>query len=980
MDSNFEHQTKRSSNMLRQVSILLLVFLFPQTHTLAQSQLGFTKNPRQKISLNQGWKFHLGDPNATFYEQITDDTNWETIHVPHTLELTSLNLDDSPDTKLQETFHRKVGWYRRAIQVADSERKVFLEFEGAHQVTTLWVNGKKVGVHDIGGYTPFHFDITEVVKKGQKNQITLLVDNRKYDYIPPDPGPFDYIKFSGLYRDVYQVETDVVRLPFNWEFLEAGVTFTTPSVDPVNGNATISIKTSLVNESSYERELTLVHRLINKKGEVVLRLSETKIVGSGANGHFNVVDGIEDNLHLWSSENPYLYRLNTMIYEGGQVLDGIECRVGIRKFEHHPREGFLLNGKPIKLIGMNRHQHYFFIGDAMPDALHYKDMLQFKELGFNVLRTAHYPHDDAIMDACDELGILVYEEAPTWIDIGGDAWFDNLDKAARRMVRNHRNHPSIVIWGAGINHRGYVPRLHYAVKQEDPTRLTASQSSRWTGWQTSGLTDIYGQMVYGPVEWKRHEPMLAMEGRDGIKDLAPYLLDPLLTGIIAWTAHDHYTFHPVQPRQYGRVRPVGVMSIFRQPYTETHFYPIELREEFQLHIASEWEKETDEVIVYSNAAEIELLVNGKTIGRAKPDHTGMNSAFNHPPFRIPIREFEAGNLIAKGFVDKQLVAEQSIHTKQKPVAIDLKIDTSGRQFVADGSDIVLAYAHIVDEHGMTIADENYEVKFEVQGDASIVGDGADIGANPMATIHGVASVLVKAGMTASDITLTAKAANLKSGSASWKSLAYDANKNLAESDEFYDVESLKIDLGSSEQLLQYDWAAWNAVDGDKTNQKFDAFGGVEAKLEVSDAGGLLKWLGEMNVMGKYGYAMGEGVLITGKNGGKLSLNLPEGTYRIRTFHHAPRSNTDSMDPNKDKLKTMSAVKLPYAREINIQLKNVIKPQKKIVRISEGKTLPESGVGECLFNFETNGKQAVVLDFQASGNIWLNALVVERLEK
>ncbi|MEM8523823.1 MAG: glycoside hydrolase family 2 TIM barrel-domain containing protein [Bacteroidota bacterium] len=966
--------------MLKQASFLLLIFLFFQTHSFAQSQIGFIENPRQKISLNQSWKFHLGDPDATFYEQKTDDTDWESIHVPHTLELTSLNLDDSPDTKLQETFQRKVGWYRRNIQVADSERKVFLEFEGAHQVTTLWVNGKKVGVHDIGGYTPFHFDITDVIKRGQRNQITLLVDNRKYDHVPPDPGPFDYIKFSGLYRDIYQVETNKVRLPFNWEFLEAGVTFTTPSVDPVNGNATISIKTSLVNDAPIQKELTLVHRLIDKKGEVVLRLAETQTLKSGEIGRFNSVNGIEDNLYLWSTENPYLYRLNTMIYEGDQVLDGVECKVGIRKFEHHPREGFLLNGKPIKLIGMNRHQHYFFIGDAMPDALHYKDMLQLKKLGFNMMRTAHYPHDDAILEACDELGILVYEEAPTWIDIGGEAWFDNLDKAARRMVRNHRNHPSIVIWGGGINHRGYVPRLHYAVKQEDPTRLTASQNSRWTGWQTSGLTDIYGQMVYGPVEWKRHEPMLAMEGRDGIKELAPYLLDPLLTGIIAWTAHDHYSFHPTKLQQYGRIRRVGIMSIFRQPYTETHFYPIELRDEFQLHIASEWEEETNEVIIYSNANEVELLVNGKTIAKATPDFTGMNSAFDHPPFRIPVHEFEAGKLTAKGYVGKQLVAEQSIHTRLKPVGIAIKIDTIGRQFIADGSDIVLAYAHIVDENGMTIADANFEVKFEVQGDASIVGDGANIGANPMATIHGVASVLVKAGTKASDITLTAKAAGLKIGSANLKTVAYNANKNLAQSDEFYDVERLKIDLGSSEQLLQYDWTAWNAKDGEKASQQFDAFGGVEARIEVADADGLLKWLGEMNVMGKYGYAVGEGVLITGKNGGKLSLDLPKGKYRIHTFHHAPRSNTDSMDPNKDQLKTMSAVKLPYAKKIKVQLKNSMNTQSKVVSISEGKMLPEHGVGEGTFSFETNGKQAIVLDFQADGNIWLNALVIERLIK
>lgn len=944
----------------------------------SKAQSGYPTNPRIKLSLNQGWKFHLGDPEANYYQQNTDETNWETVHVPHTLELTSLNLDNSKDTKLQETFHRKVGWYRKNIQIANSNRKVFLEFEGAHQVTTLWVNGRKVGTHNIGGYTPFHFDITNFVQKGQLNQLTLLVDNRKREDVPPDPGPFDYIKFSGLYRDVYQVETNVVRLPFNWEFLGAGVVFTTPSVDPVNGNATISIQTKLENGSSDPKELTLIHRLINRNGEVVLRLVEKQLLAAGSIGHFNVVGGIEDNLHLWSTDNPYLYRLNTLIYEGNQVLDGVECKVGIRKFEHHPREGFLLNGKPIKLIGMNRHQHYFFIGDAMPDALHYKDMLQFKELGFNVMRTAHYPHDNAVLDACDELGILVYEEAPTWIGIGNEAWFDNLDRAARRMVRNHRNHASVVIWGAGINHRGYVPRLHYAVKQEDPTRLTASQSSRWTGWQTSGLTDIYGQMIYGAVEWKRHEPMLAMEGRDGIKDLAPYLLDPLLTGLIAWTAHDHYTFHPVQPNQYGRVRPVGVMSIFRQPYLETHFYPVELRENIQLHIASDWVTGTNEVVVYSNAEEVALFVNDQFLVRGRPDRTGMNSAFDHPPFRFPIGRFEAGKLTAKGFIGEQVVAEQSIYTPKQPVAIDVRLDTSGRQFTANGSDIVLAYAHIVDENGTTITDRTYDVEFKIEGDASIVGDGTTIGANPMASINGVASVLVKAGLTPGEIILTANATGLKAGEAVWESILNDAEKNLAQVSSFYDVEAIKIDLGAPGQLLQYDWINWNAEDGKKATTNFNAFGGFEAELKVATSEGLLKWLGEMNVMGKYGYAMGEGVLIVDELGGSLNLNLPKGVYSITTYHHAPRSNTDSMDPNREALKKRKATQLPYARAINVQLETAEKIQEKTVSISEGKTLPADGVGTCSFQFETDGKNPVFIRFNAESNIWLNALVLEKI--
>ena len=118
------------------------------------------------------------------------------------------------------------------------------------------------------------------------------------------------------------------------------------------------------------------------------------------------------------------------------------------------QRGFLLNNKPVKLIGVNRHQHYGYIGDALPNSLHYKDVLQLKQLGCNVIRTAHYPQDNALIEACDQLGVLIYEEAPTWIKIGTPAWFDNYEEALRRCIRNHRNHPSVVIWGAGINHRG----------------------------------------------------------------------------------------------------------------------------------------------------------------------------------------------------------------------------------------------------------------------------------------------------------------------------------------------------------------------------------------------------------------------------------------------------------------------------------------------------------------------------------------------
>lgn len=948
----------------------------------AQSHWGYQKSPRKKISLNASWRFHLGDPDAKFYEKNLNDRDWQQVQLPHTLQLTSLNLDDFEDDKTQATFQREVGWYRRSIRIDKSQRKVFLEFEGAHQVTDLWVNGRHVGQHAVGGYTPFHFDITSFVEKGKENQITLLVDNRQREDVPPDPGPFDYIKFSGLYRDVYLVETNPVRITFNWEALDAGITLTTPSVDPVNANATIDIKTVVQNETPETKEVTVINRIVDANGLVVLKLSQTQSLSPGQHGIYDQIGGIEKDAHLWSIDDPYLYRVNTLIYAEGKVIDGIEQNLGIRKFEQHPREGFLLNGKPIKLIGANRHQHFPYIGDALPNSLHYKDMLQFKELGFNIVRTAHYPQDNALIEACDKLGILVYEEAPTWINIGGEKWFDNLEKATRTMIRNHRNHPSVVIWGAGINHRGYVPRMHYTVKQEDPTRLTASQSSRWTGWQTSGLTDIYGQMIYGPVEWYRHEPMLAMEGREGIEQLARYKMDPLLTGIIAWTAHDYYTFH--RGSWPERVRPGGIMSIFRHPYGETPWYSVELKEEPKVIIANEWKEGTNEVVVYANTEEVELILNGKSIGRKRNNHEGMMAALDHPPFRFPIASFQPGKLEAKGWTGDQLLAVDKVYTPEKARSIQLQIDTSGRAFTADGADILVAYAFVVDQNGTVVKDAKANISFSIEGPASIVGDGIKIKANPKALEagQGMAPVLIRAGLEAGKITLTASSSELTSATASWQSIAHEPDILAVHAQTFTDVETVALDLGSAKQLLQYDWTAWNGTDGTKSQLELSHWNQARISVESTSTDGGMRWLGEMNVMGYHGYAIGEGVLEIGEKGLSVTLEgLPEGTYELVTMHHAPRSNTDSMDPNRDRLKTLNVLEIPYAKNLSLELISGNQKQQQQLTITEGKMLPATGVAQGTFTFESNGNDPVkmqIKDRDGQRAIWLNAIVLRRL--
>ncbi|MDO6802285.1 glycoside hydrolase family 2 TIM barrel-domain containing protein [Wenyingzhuangia sp. 1_MG-2023] len=959
---------------------LFSLFLLLSLNFSAQNlPVGFPTTDRTKLNLNHGWKFHLGDSKAKNYLKTIDDSNWEIVNIPHTLKLTSLTLDGLDDDKTQLIFHRNVGWYRKNISVKKSQKKVFLEFEGAHQVTDLWVNGIHVGQHAVGGYTPFHFDITDYVQKGTNNQITLMVDNRRNETIPPDPGPFDYVKFSGLYRDVYLVETNSVHVTFNWESLKSGVNITTPTIDVVNKNATINIKTSIKNESNQEVDCQIKTLIIDHRGLVVLKLEDEIKITEGQEFQFNQIGSLEDNVHFWNIENPYLYRVNSIISVNNKNIDFVENKIGLRKFELDPIRGFLLNNKPIKLIGANRHQQFPYIGDAVPNQLHKKDILQFKEYGFNIIRTAHYPQDNYLIEACDELGVLVYEEAPTWVSISqNDAWWNNLEKAARTLVRNHRNHPSIVMWGAGVNHRGYVPRIHNTIKQEDPTRLTASQGARWTGWQTSGLTDINANMLYGPFIWDRTEPMFAMEGRHGAAAVAPYKRDPLMTGLISWTAHAYYTFHPTHAKAKSAIDRTrsGMMTIFRYPRPELDWYKTELKSEPFVKILEDWKETTKDITVYSNADEVELFVNGSSLVKSKASKDTVYNGLDHAPFLFKNIYYQKGKLTAKAYFKngKTLITEK--RTPEKPTSIQLKIDTNNRTFTADGNDIIVAYATIVDKNGTIITDAENKITFTVNKDATIVGDKKNINSNPMFPEYGVAPVLIRAGEQTGLITLKAKSKGLKSAKDTVRLIAKINDEILKNAATIYDYKKERVDIGAEGQLTQFGWNPWNGNENNINSYSFKSFKGTVAELKNSSDDGILRWLGEMNVIGKYGFAYGDGVISIDKKGLNLVLrNLPKGTYKLTTWHHAPRTNSDLMDPNQEQMKAKSIYKLPYEKNVLVTSTQSLEKHSITSKITEGKNMQWDLPGTSEIIISSDGKKEIIINYNGTGNkgIWLNAI-------
>ncbi|WP_281614817.1 glycoside hydrolase family 2 TIM barrel-domain containing protein [Flammeovirga sp. SubArs3] len=866
---------KSIKGMLIFVSILLTNGLIAQTTTQLQKA-------RVKLDINEQWTFYRGELNEQEVTSTTfDDSKWEVVNVPHSMKLSSNELDNSTDTSYQRTFHRYIGWYRKELKVqANTSQKVYLEFEGAHQHTKLWVNGKYVGEDMISGFTPFHFDVTDFVHKdGKANTIVLSVDNRLNPNIPPDGDRRDYILYSGLYRDVYLVVKNPLHLTFDWEDKYAGVYITTPSV--AKNNATVSIRSTVRNEQKSAVSTTVVQRIIDQDGYVIAKMTSDKEVGPNTEYTFNQTGGITENLHSWSIDDPYLYRVQTIVYQNDQVMDMVENPLGIRKFDFIDGEGFLLNGENIELIGVNKHQQYPFVGDAVANSLHRKDAEQFKEAGYNVVRLAHYPHDNSFVEACDELGILLIEEAPSWIHFVEGEWFDNLEEATRIMIRNHRNHPSILMWSGGLNHRGPVERLHYACKEEDPTRMTGSNGAPWTGPVHSGICDIYTPMDYQNTPVTEDDFSFLCEhgsSKDALTnqfEVSKSRASANRFGVALWTAHDYFSFQ----KDWG-MQPRRPFSIYRVPNPVNYWYKSELTKTPMVYIADERASTDTKIVVFSNCDEVELYNNGQLVAKQKPDSDPNRSFCNSPSYTFTLNS-EKGDLKAKGLIRGVEVADYTLNKYGKAYQLKLEIEEQNKTMEASGSDMRMVRAYILDKDGNHVIGDQSLVSFKIEGEGILVGD-AEIGANPNKAYWGTASIVLKSTLTAGNFKITAKAKGLKSSTIEGKTLPYNRDIRQQNIAEVYDFPIVKVDMGGDDQLLQFDWYRWDGTNSSTfTLKDYD-----NAEVTVSSKQEN-QWTTAFGLLGNQPYLAMDGVIVDGKD--ELSItfkNLPKGTYDLKTYHHS----------------------------------------------------------------------------------------------
>ena len=717
----------------------------------ANSSVIASESPREKLNINPVWRFTLGDPTEASTADF-DDSGWDIVSLPHSHELYAADLSnflgkDFPKDDVSFAG-RKVGWYRRTIDIPRSvlKGKVFLVFQGAMETTKLWVNGKPAGECLVGGYTSFHFDITSLLQPG-KNRLAVRVDNTVQKDIPPDGAKCDFALFGGLYRDVDLIFTGTPHVTFPWEGPKAGVRLTLPDVS--QEKAVVQIETALRNDTDQAVKCTLVTRVLDKRGKAVATAKEE--VTLEAKGEVMITQKTEPipNPNLWSPDSPYLYTVETTVMKDRQATDQVTTRLGIRWCTWDKEQGFFLNGKHLKLVGANRHQSWPFIGYAVPNRLHRADAEQMKKMGVNWVRLSHYPQDPDFLDTLDELGLMALAEGPTWMNIPSEAWVNNLDTAFRSMIRRDRNHPSVIIWNCCVNHHGKSDRLAKVAAEEDPTRARgqdtvpcpmdfehlkisgkAALCIEHTGhtFNTFRGQDLYREYDLTKRHWEHTDA--AYKKTDN-------------SGLAVWAMYDYNTPHYGAP--YFQA-PHGVCDIFRIPKLSYYWHCAELAKEPITYL---YPLKDNKVVIFSNAEKVRLSesIGGKDfkeVGVLEPD---KGFALKHPPFHASVSKWTTCYK-AEGLMDGKVVSSHICHRQSEPAALKLSVDHA--EITADGGDMTRVHLQLVDKNGNVIINNYEPVTF------SIAGEGLLVGENPTQLMAGQCIILVRSSFKPGKMTISAE--------------------------------------------------------------------------------------------------------------------------------------------------------------------------------------------------------------------------------
>lgn len=699
-------------------------------------------------------------------DQSVPDSEFEVITLPHTNKLLPRHYFDSSEYGFISTYRKHF-----TLPEAPNGRRVYLDFEGAMIASTVTINGHTFPEYR-GGYTPFSFDITDYLVVDGENTVTVHLDSTERPDIPPFGYVVDYLTFGGIYREVSLRMVSPCHV--KQVFIRPEDVLTTPK---------IVADIELLNQDNAPTTGHVIATALDADGNTIATLIQDFVIEAQSEAVVTLESETLTGVMLWSIDNPYQYTMRFDVLVDDQSVDIYEQRFGFRHVRFEQDGHFYLNGEPVYLFGLNRHQTFPFIGAAAPSRLQKRDADIVKyELGCNLVRTSHYPQSRHFLDRCDEIGLLVFEEIPGWQHIGDEDWQAISIRDVRAMIERDRNRPSIVLWGVRINESldndAFYTKTNELSRQLDPTRQTGGvryfqhsnfledvftfndfSNSIQEPVQTPHMVTEFNGHMFPTKVWDQEERLVEHALRHArVHDRG--MMMGGVSGTIAWCAFDYNTH-----QQFGsgdRICYHGVMDMFRINKWAGDFYASQIAPETRvvLHPATIWamgERNAsviDPLVVFSNCEEVEVFVGDNRIGRYSASREEFPGLL-YPPFLITMGTSNLSwgsqfpDLKVIGYINNEPVAERIIDATGLPKHLTLELDDA--EINADGADMTRAVIKLTDQFGNRIPYANIIASIEVKGAVELIGE------NPVGMMGGQVAVYLKAKHESGTATITVKA-------------------------------------------------------------------------------------------------------------------------------------------------------------------------------------------------------------------------------
>jgi beta-galactosidase len=817
---------------MKKLSILFtgsfLLFLLLNVALFAQPSI-----QRKKLNFDRDWKFHAGhasDPTKDFNFKVAnlfsksgkaegtvidpkfDDHDWRKLDLPHDWAV-ELPFENSPNFDVMAHGYKpvgglfpqnSVGWYRKSfiIAKADSGQRFAIQFDGIYRDAMVWINGFYLGTNQ-SGYIGVNYDITDYINFDKENIIVVRVDATQYE------GWF--YEGAGIYRHVWLQQFD------NLHIAQDGVFVYTE----IKGNlAKVTVETTISNQTLSTVGFTIQTLITDRNGKKIAQSAELP-VSLALNETSTVKHQISVNSpRLWSLEDPYLYKVVSIVRSGKKILDQVSTKFGIRTVVIDAANGVSLNGKNIKIKGVNCHQDHAGVGSALPDFLQYYRITLLKQLGVNAYRTSHNAPTPELLEACDSLGMLVLDE--TRLLNSSPEYMDQFE----RLILRDRNHPCVFMWSIG-NEEGYIQRTSVGkrlalssiakAKELDPTRTStyaADMANEFTGinevipvrgfnYRVAGLKPYHHDHPNQPIVGTEMGSTVTTRGIYSTDTINGYVPDQDITapwwaskaeewwpvaadnswmmGGFVWTGFD-YRGEPT-PYKWPNINShFGIMDVCGFPKNIYYYYQSWWTDKDVLHISPHWnwkgkEGQSINVWVNSNADNVELFLNGKSQGKKEMPRN------SHLEWSVV---YEPGTLEAIALKNGRKITTK-VETTDEP--FELVITPYKTTMIADGMDASVINVSVIDKKGREVPDAQNLIKFSFKGNAKIigVGNGDPSSHEPDKCIegnwqrelfNGKCQVIIQTGLTQDIIKLEAKSDGLYPASTEIHSiLPYSAVKS-----------------------------------------------------------------------------------------------------------------------------------------------------------------------------------------------------------